>query len=390
MLGSLQKKGKAYYVVYDEGRDPVTNKRSQKWVSLGTNDKTIAEAKYSDMVKKINMGEYITPSKMTVHEYIDKWLKHIRAKVRPSTYDSYNWAANHIKKGLGTCPVDKLKPLHIEEHLTNAAASELSSTSVRYQYNILREALTQAVKWQLLSINPCAAIDPPRKEKYKASVFTPDQLQLLLDKVAGTNIHLPVVLAVGCGLRRGETCGLRWEDVDLLKGLLFVRNSLDWEDGELTLRPVKTSTSERSIKLPQLALSVLKKEKVHQAADKMRAGDLYQKKDYCWAWDDGRPHDPDYLYRTFQKLLKRHNKEIDADTDLSDKQKEERTLPIIRFHDLRHSHATFLMLAGVPVKVISERLGHSSTSVTQNIYSHVLPQMQEQAANEVDRLLVSK
>lgn len=372
MLGSLHKKGKTFYIVFDQGRDPVTNKRKQKWISLGTTDRKVAAAKYADMVKEINTGSYIEPAKMSLGEYLKKWLEHIATNVRASTHESYTWAAGHVIKGLGYIALDKLKPLHIQEHLTKARRSKLSPTSVRYQYNILREALTQAVKWELLAVNPCAAIDPPRKEKFQAKVYTPDQLQQLLEAAQSSNINLPVVLAVTCGMRRGEVCGLRWQDISFDKSILFVRNSLDWENSQLKLRPVKTSTSERSVKLPQLALDVLKIEKRQQAEDKLRAGGMYDDKDFCWAWDDGRPHDPDYLYKQFRKVLA------------------ENKLPQIRFHDLRHSHATFLLLAGVPIKVISERLGHSSTKITQDIYSHVLPQMQEQAADEVDRILAKK
>jgi integrase len=220
--------------------------------------------------------------------------------------------------------------------------------------------------------NPCEAVDPPRKEKYQAKVYTPEQLKSLLETVKNTHINLPVVLAVTCGLRRGEVCGIRWQDVDLDKCILFVRNSLDCENNQLVIHSVKTSSSERSVKLPQLALDSLKKEKRQQAEDKLRAGGIYEDKDFCWTWDDGRPYNPDYLYKTFRKVLAKND------------------LPHIRFHDLRHSHATFLLLAGVPIKVISERLGHSSTRFTQDIYSHVLPQMQEQAANEVDKILSCK
>lgn len=131
----------------------------------------------------------------------------------------------------------------------------------------------------------------------------------------------------------------------------------------------------------------MKIEKRHQAENKIRAGGLYDDQDYVWAWDDGRPHDPDYLYRSFQKVVKHYNKQIAEDENLTPQEKQEKTLPKIRFHDLRHSHATALLIAGVPVKVISERLGHSSIDITQDIYSHVLPQMQDQAANEIDKML---
>lgn len=390
MLGSLQKKGNAFYVVFDQGRDD-KGKRKQKWVSLGTDDSKIAEAKYADMVKKINAGEYLEPAKMTVAEFLDQWLEqYAKNNVRKSTYDSCVWVIKkHINPAIGHLTLAKLKPLHIQSML-NQSIKNLSAASVHKQYAVLRQALDQGIKWQVCTSNPCEAVTPPRREKYKGNVLTPVQLQILIDLASGSKTYLPINLAVTCGLRRGEVCGLRWQDVDFEKGLLFVRHSLDWEDSKLKLRPVKTTSSERCVKLPQMMLEDLKKAKRRQAEDKLRAGGLYNDQDYVWAWDDGRPHDPDYLYSTFQKMLKRYNTKIENDTALNIEQKKEKMLPIVRFHDLRHSHATFLLLAGVPVKVISERLGHSTTRVTQDIYSHVLPQMQEQAADEVDKLLAKK
>ena len=391
MRGFLQKKGDKYYVVFDLERDPVTGKRQRKWLPTGTSNKKEAEKKWAEMMKEINSGDYIEPSDLTLGGYLENWLEHYQHSVRSSTYDSYRWAIkSHLIPGLGSIPLGKLKPMHIQSHLTKQMKGTLSPTSVRYQYTILREALTQAVKWQMLSNNPCMAIDPPRKEKYKAAVYTPDQLQTLLAIATCSAVFLPIVLAATCGLRRGEVCGLCWEDTDLDRGLLFVRNSLDWEKGKLTLRPVKTANSERSVKLPLIALEALKKEKRRQAEDKLRAGGMYQDSGYVWTWDDGRPHDPDYLYHRFVKLIKRNNEEIEKNETLSQDQKQQQKLPVIRFHDLRHSHATALLLEGISVKVISERLGHSSTTITQDIYSHVLPQMQEQAADAMDKLLAKK
>jgi integrase len=388
MRGFLQKKSDKYYVVFDLERDPVTGKRQRKWLPTGTGNKKEAEKKWAEMMKNINTGDYIEPADLSLCEYLKQWLEHYRHSVRPSTYDSYSWAINkHLIPGLGSIPLGKLKPLHIQTHLTKQMKTDLSPTSVRYQYNILREALTQAMKWQMIATNPCMAIDPPRKEKYKSAVYTPEQLQLLLAIASESKIFLPLVLAATCGLRRGEICGLRWQEVDLDRGLLFVRNSLDWENSKLTLRPVKTANSERSVKLPTITLEALKKEKRHQAEDKLRAGGMYEEGGYVWAWDDGRPHDPDYLYHRFIKLIKKHNISIEKDEYLTKEQKQEQQLPVIRFHDLRHSHATALLLEGISVKVISERLGHSSTKITQDIYSHVLPQMQEQAADVMDKLL---
>lgn len=391
MIGSLQKKGNMYYVVFDTERDPGTGKRKKKWVTTGTNDKKVAQAIWADMAKTINAREYVDPSDMTVAEYLEKWLEqYAENNVRLATYESYVWAVRkHLIPAIGSVLLVKLKPLQIQEVL-NKKIKKLATASVHKLYAVLREAIDQAIKWQICTINPCYAVTPPRREKYRGNVYAPQQLLTLLDISNPTNIYLPVLIATTCGLRRGEVCGLRWQDIDFDKSLMFVRNSLDWENSKLTLRPVKTSASERPVKLPSVALEALKKEKRHQAEDKLRAGGLYRDQNFCWAWDDGRPHDPDWLYRTFQKTIKRYNDKIDKDETIAADQKNEMKLPTIRFHDLRHSHATALLLEGVSVKVISERLGHSTTRITQDIYSHVLPQMQEQAADVMDKMFAKK
>ena len=369
MRGFLQKKGDIYYIVFDLERHPVTGKRQRKWIITGTGNKKEAGKKLAEMSKEINAGEYTEPSDLTVAEFLEKWLAlYAKNNVRSSTYDSYVWAAHkYLIPELGRFPLVKLRPLQIQE-LLNKEMSHLSASSVHKLYALLRQAIDHAIKWQICTINPCHAVTPPRREKYRGQVYNPDQLSLLLDAVANTKVFLPIIIATTCGLRRGEICALRWCDVEMEKSLLLVGNSLDWEDKKLTLRPVKTTTSARVVKLPSIALEALKIEKRRQAEDKLRAGGLYEDKSFCWAWDDGRPHDPDYLYKEFRKILESNN------------------LPRIRFHDLRHSHATALLLEGVSVKVISERLGHSSTTITQDIYSHVLPQMQEEAANVMDKL----
>lgn len=389
MRGSIQKKGGQYYIVLDIGIDPKSRRRKQKWISANTNKKKVAEAMLEEIQKRSAGGKYIEPSKLTLEQYLNKWLEgYAKHSVRSSTYDSYCWVVNkHLIPRIGHFKLEELKPLYLQEFFNSLFKTKLSATSIRYVYNILKEALTQAVKWQIIVYNPCLAVEAPRKIKYQAQVFTAEQLATLITAAQDTNVYLPILLAVTCGLRRGEICGLRWQDTDLEQGMLHVKNSLDWENSQLTIRPVKTASSQRSVKLPQIALETLKAVKIEQAKQRLAAGRLYHKLDFVWAWDDGRPHDPDYLYHHYHKLLVRYNKSITDDPDIEEKDKAEMLLPVIRFHDLRHSHATYLLASGVPIKIISERLGHSSTRVTQDIYSHVLPQMQEMAAAKIDNLL---
>ena len=365
----LRKRGDIWHMVIEMPRDPVTGRRRQRDITTECARKKDAEDFLENYLKERITGQKTTaPAKMTVNNLLDKWLEYQKSRVRESTWQSYQWTLKRIKSALGNLLLEELAPLSIEDFLLDLRSSKLSATSIRYHYNVLSEALTRAVRWRLIAVNPALAVDPPKKAHFEAKVLNNAELATLIQAAQGKFLYLPIVLAATCGLRRGEVCGIRWQDVDLDHSTIYVRHTLDWIDGKLDLHAVKTARSERSVKLAQVTVEAFKKEKVRQAADKLKNGELYQDRDYCWAWDDGRPYAPDYLYKKFCLLLK------------------EAKLPTVRFHDLRHSHATSLLASGVPVKIISERLGHTSVSFTQDIYAHVLPNMQQQAADMVDRL----
>lgn len=370
MIGSIQKKGKIYYVVLSTGRDPTTRRWKTKWIPVGP-DLAEAERLLPEIRARYERGRYQQNEKMTVAEYLKLWREACSSSVRRSTYESYVWAIDkHIVPTLGLLPLQKLSPLQIQTMINNlTSAKQLSATSVRYIYNVLSNALTRAVKWQILSANPCVAVDPPRKEKYHASVYNREELQQLIEAAKPTKLLVPILLAAGCGLRRGEVCGLRWRDIDAEQQLLFVRHSLDRpEKGKLELLPVKTDHSERAVRIPGVLLQPLKSVEQEQTAAKAAPDSEYKDQDFVFAWEDGSPVDPDFLDKKYRELLAEHQ------------------LKPVRFHDLRHTHATLLLLEHVAVKVVSERLGHSSVNITQDIYSHVLPEMQQEAAAAIDRI----
>jgi len=374
MKGSIQKKGDIYYLVLSIGQNPETRKWKTRWIRSGT-DKALAEEALAHLLVEQERDKFLDPEKITVKEFLTRWLaNHVEPSVRESTYESYKWTVEtFVTPYIGSIELKALSPLHLQDLLGRLRKRKpaLSKTMLHYVYAVLRGALNRAVKWRLILNNPILAVDAPKTEKFRSSSYTPELLSSLLLAAKSTPLHLPIMLAATCGLRRGECCGLRWQDVALDRGLMFVRNSLNRVAGKLKSQPVKTQRSERSIRLPEAVITLLTALKPIQTAEKLEAGPLYQKLDYVWAYDNGTPHDPTFLSHAFLKLLR------------SEK------LPLIRFHDLRHTHATMLLLEHVPVKTISERLGHSSTLITQDLYSHVLPEMQLEAANAMDRILLT-
>lgn len=369
LIGSIQKKGKIYYVVLSTGRDPTSRKWKTKWIPIGP-DRSEAERLLPEIRAKYESGRYQQNEKMTVAEYLKLWQELFCANLRRSTLESYVWAIEkHITPAIGLEQLQKLRPVQIQTMLAKLTKTNLSATSVRYIYNVLNITLNQAVKMQILSSNPCVAVDPPRKEKYHANVYNREELMQLIHAAESTKLLLPILLAAGCGMRRGEVCGLRWQDINLEQKLMFIRHSLDRpEKGKLELLPVKTDQSERSVRIPEFLEQALKAALQEQALAKAAKDSPYKDQDFVFAWEDGSPIDPDWLDKKYRQLLA------------------ENSLKPIRFHDLRHTHATLLLLEHVAVKVVSERLGHSSIKITQDIYSHVLPEMQKEAADAIDRV----
>jgi len=393
---AIIKKGDKFYVIIEEGRDPITKKRKQKWYS-GFDKREDAKAEEERIKTEMRQGTFIKPTKTTVAEYLDAWIESL--DVRNSTLESYKWAVDYyLKPSLGHFELSKLLPEHIDQHFTkqrknnektlkeaqkltqqSAKTGEyvkipkaLSPTSIRYQFVVLNAALRKATRMRKIPYNPCDAIDPPKKNKYKPIVLYIDQIKILLKDAIATNIFIPVVIGITCGLRRGEICGLQWSDIDFDNKELQIYRSLDWQDGVLTPGPPKSDRSERPVPLLSMTITVLQVEKERQKLIKATAGNLVNDKGYVWAWDDGRPHSPDYLYKKFKKLL------------VSSK------LPDIRFHDLRHSYATLLRDQGIDMETISEMLGHYSSSFTHGTYAHPTKNTHEKVVKVLDALFEEK
>jgi len=389
MKGSLVKKHGKYYVRAELGIDPATGKRKQKWINTDTEKKKEAEKLLPSILVDVQKSrdaasmqpiDLVSPA-LPVSEYMVKWLAHIKGIVRHSTYLTYEWATNeYITPQLGRISVKLLSPLNVQEFInylktvkckpksdkSKAPLKPLSATSIRYNYNVLKSALTQAVKWQVITSNPCEAIDPPKKVKFDYKVYDTLQMKKLLQGIKNTSIALPILMACTTGMRRGELCGLQWKDVDLDKLSIHVCQSLDYVEGELQNGPVKSR--ERTLSIDTALVTALKKEKIIQASDKLQAGELYQKKGFVWAWPNGEPHSPDYLYKNFKKIAAKCE------------------LPIIRLHDLRHSYATFLRDNGVTMETISELLGHASSSFTHATYAHPSTETQKPAVAAISTL----
>lgn len=377
MRGSIQKRTKgSWRLVFDLERDS-TGRRRQKAVTFrGT--KRDAEAELNRILAEIKNGGFVDPGNVTVADYLDQWLNHVSTKTAAKTHERY---AEIVRLGLaphlGTIKLAKLRPLDIQGLYAEALKSGrmrrtggLSARSVLHYHRILSQALKQAVKWRLLPRNPADAVEPPRPEQKEMVALDENQTAILIEKVKGTPLYIPVILAVTTGMRRGEVLGLRWCDVDLDRGALSVTQTLEkTREAGLRFKQPKTRKSRRTISLPSITVDALRRHRAAQAELYLRLGIGWDDSGLVCTKGAGDPINPNTLTSSFAACVR--------DMDI----------PRVRFHDLRHTHATQLLKEGVHPKVAQERLGHATIAVTLDLYSHVMPGMQEDAAARVDRAL---
>jgi integrase len=383
MRGYTAKKGNRYYAVIYEGVDPATGKERRRWYSAGPR-KSDAEKLVTELVKRRNDGDYRAPEKITLGAYLtEKWLPVQRSQLKASTFDSYRRTIElHVLPTIGQVMLSRLLPEDLEglyarlleSGRRNGNGGGLSPTSVRYVHRILRKALNDALRKGTIARNPAALADPPRGSGpagagHDMRVWSAAELQTFLALISTERLAPAYFLAAHTGMRRGEVLGLRWADVDASRKRISARQAVTAVAYQLRVSDVKTGTARRTIDVDDPVVTQLTTWRKRQAKERLLVGPAYEDHGLVFARPDGRPVHPEFLSRTFDRVVRSSG------------------LPVIRFHDLRHTHATLLLKAGVPVKVVSERLGHASPGFTLNVYQHVVPGMQAEAAVAFSRLL---
>lgn len=328
--------------------------------------KQAVQNKLQKVLSEVAAGTPIEPNRMTVGEFLDRWLTGAaKTTVKPTTYANYEGVIkNHIKPHLGGVPLQKLAVVQIQGLYSAMARDGKSAETIRLAHAVLRRALRQGVRWHLIPYNVCVDVDRPRVAKADITPLDAKQVAKFLKVTKKDRLGAVFTLAIAAGMRSGELFGLQWPDVDLKNGMVKVTHTLTELGGELFLTEPKTAKGRRCINLPAVAIDALKK---HQR--QMRA-EGHGNVPWVFCDTQGGPlRRSHFRERTFKPLLKKAG------------------LPDIRFHDLRHTSATLLLSAGVHPKVVQERLGHSQISVTLDTYSHVLPTLQLEAADKLDSIL---
>ena len=378
MRGSVRKRGSTY-TWYLFTPDPVTGRRRQHSKG-GYRTKKECQAALNDALAALRVGTFVESSKRTVASYLlDEWLPAMQPpRVRPSTWLSYQRnLERHVIPALGTIELQRLTPAHLtgfyRSLLTGGrldGRGGLSAKSVKNIHGALHPALKDAVRWGYVARNVADAADPPKVVTPEMQVWSPAQLRTFLTYVRDDRLYAAWMLFATTGMRRGEVAGLRWVDVDLAAGRVTPRKPRVEVNYKVHVSEPKTAKGKRSLALDPATAAALREHRVRQAEERLIVGPGWQDSGLVFTWGDGRPLHPERFSRWFERLAR------------------EAALPKIRLHDVRHSYATAALAAGVPAKVISERLGHANIAITMDTYSHVLPGMDERAASVVARLIL--
>ena len=371
MNGSLQKKGNMWYAVISlEGG-------KQKWISTKTKDKNKAKVVLRDILTKMDNDSYIDPTKIKFLDFMNDWLDNeVSKNIEKTTLESYMLTyKSHIKPYFEklNLSLSDLKALHLQKYINYKhekgradGKGGLGGNTLRKHKILIKSCLNYAVKMRLITYNPIENVSLPKKEKFTGSYYNAEQIEKLLEIVKNTPIETPVILAVFYGFRRGEVLGLKWDDVDFTEGTIAVNNTRVRYSKVSVDKCPKTEKSRRTLPLINVVASYLKKLKLKQSSNKIAMGKDYHDSKYVCSWDNGQLYSVSFVNHKLTKLLSDYK------------------MPHIRFHDLRHSTASYLLKQGFSLKEIQEWLGHADISTTANIYSHIDLEMKKNIANRLD------
>jgi len=318
----------------------------------------------------------VRDERQTVAAYLAAWLAIVKLTIRPKTWKRYEqYVRLHAMPAIGKVRLAQLTPQHLQTLYAAELDRGVSPSSVNHLHTVLHTALKNAHRTGQAARNVADLVTPPRMAEHDMQVLNREQVRTLLEtaQTAGDRHHALYVLALTTGMRQGELLGLHWREVDLDAGVLQVRYTLQRTSGPpagYIFSEPKTARSRRRIALAQGTVAALLAHRKRQLVERLSLGELWNEQDLVFPNTLGRPMEGgDFRKRLFYPLLRRAG------------------LPPMRFHDLRHTAATLLLLSGINPKVVSETLGHASVAITLDIYSHVLPDMQQQAAAAMDAIL---
>ena len=361
----LRKRSKNY-IVYLEYFDKETNKRKQK--NMGSYPlKRDANKRLNEVKEEIYKEELLLPNEIILQDFLLDFLEKYKMNLSITTYNCYmRICKKYIIPLLGDIKLCDIRPIHIQNYVDDLL-DLLTPQTIKVHLNILNLALKRAYRLKLIKENVVQFVEVPKNKKYKNEIYNAEDMKKLLEKSRETSLELPIILASGLGLRISEILGLTWNNIDFNDFTITIDKITVRDKGQVILKEPKTESSIRTISAPKEIILILKQLKKDRLAAKLRGEKSHR--ELIFYDKNLNPIAQDILSKKFRYFLQENN------------------LKHIRFHDLRHSHVTMLIDAKVPIKVISERVGHSNVNTTLNIYSHALREMDQEASDKISDTL---
>jgi len=366
---TLKKADTGWYFVLTHGSKD--NGRPQQYKRRGFKTKQEAQKAMSELEQSLMMGTHVKVTKLTFKEYlIDQYLEDKVTKVKRRTLETYTWLIEkHVIPHLGHIEMSKLTPMSIQQ-LYNRLTKEkkISGENIQKVHTLINDSLKKAERWSLISKNPAALVDRPLATKNEITIWDLDQVKLFLKEAEGVSRYCIFFnIALTSGMRKGEILGLRKKDVDWDSNCVRITQTLS-NDGKEILPYTKTKAGARSIDLPKEIMKQLRKH-CNMINSEKESTVNYHDHDLVICNEMGMPANSNNIRRIFREISKKVGN------------------PKIRLHDMRHTHATLLLLQGVNPKIVSERLGHADVRITLDTYSHLLPNMQKETAENFGKML---
>lgn len=373
MQNVFLKKIREKYIITLDYRDATTGKRKQKQLkSFNKNEKRKAEAYLVEIKVKLNNSDFIMPEKTTVETYLLDWIEKHKNNISITTYNRYkDIITRHVVPALGQIELQKLSPLAVETFYSNML-NTLSHKTVLQYHRMLHKAFDKAYKMQIINKNTCDLVDAPKPKKFKATIYDQKEVKQLLQAVKNTRLEAPVNLALACGLRAGEILALSWDDIDSGKNIISINKTLvkDKVNKTIVFKEPKSESSNRVISAPIELIRILDRCKKAQLELTLKSYGAYKNEhNLIFTKINGEPMTSDTFSRLFRDFLISKN------------------LPLIRFHDLRHTNASLMLASGTASKVASSRLGHSSIGITLDLYTHVLQELEQDSAERLNKII---
>lgn len=425
-MASVRKRGNSYQITVSNGRDSSGKQILETATFTPDIEKTEKQNKKAlekfvyEFEEKVKSGKYLDGEKLTFQAFTEIWFTDFAEKqLELTTIQTYrHLLSSHVIPEIGHLNLSKIQPAHLNK-LYNILNSErkdgrsggYSSKTIKHIHNVISSVYSTALRWNIVMENPCERVSPPKQSSTSGKIkhFTLEQTELflsLLDKSYTTtykshsriddtgkeyhvadysetrNIPLQFklffLLALFCGIRRGELIALEWCDLDFTNNTINISKSTTIVNGKPLTKTPKTASSIRKVSVPASIMSLAKAYYKEQLQYRLQISSKWKGNNHVFIQWNGQQMHPDTPYNTFKRIIRRHNSQVTEDSD---------KLPDIPLHGLRHTSATLLISQNVDVRTVSNRLGHSRTSTTMDIYSHALQKTDEQAAATLENLL---